>query len=39
MHGVPGFGNVGQIFDDQLGNTKLYSAGAGWDLGLRIGSL
>jgi hypothetical protein len=33
------FGNIAQLFDDQLGTTKLYSAGAGWDLGLRLGSV
>jgi hypothetical protein len=34
--GVPYFGNIAHTLDDQLATRKLYSVGAGWDLGLRI---
>jgi hypothetical protein len=37
--GVPCLGHIAHVFDDQLGIRKLYSAGAGWDLGLGIGSV
>jgi len=37
--GVPCCGNTAHTFDAQLDTIKLYSVGAGWDLGLRIGSV
>jgi hypothetical protein len=37
--GVPCCGNIVHTFDYQLGARTLFSVGAGWALGLRIGSV